>query len=102
MVNGCVGLGGDVAEGVVDDVVGDVAVRVEEVADGAEVVGEGVEDFAAGLLVGQDLVDGGAPEVAVGDRIGFVDFEDDLVAVVFVMGGCRRAAGRRRRRRLAC
>ena len=50
------------------------------------------------LLVGEDLIDGRAPEVAVGEvrGCGAVELQRDLVAVVGEVGGLR-AVGRRRR-----
>ena len=101
VVCGGVGLGDEAAEGVVGAVVGDGGgaggvVVFGQVADGAEVVGEGPEDVAfnrdvVDLLVGEDLVDGVAPEVAVaelGRALGVVvELEDDLADVVVGDGG---------------
>jgi len=91
-----VGLGDELAEGVVDAVVGDrgggrAGVVLGQVSHRAEVVGEGPEDGAGrgevgDLLVGQDLVHRRAPEVAVGELgrpLGVVvELEDVLAALV--------------------
>ena len=63
-------MGGDVAEGVVFEVVGDgrgvgCCVVVGPIADGALVVGEGSEDVTDGVLIGENLIDAGAVQVAV-------------------------------------
>ncbi len=61
---------------------------IDQVADGALVVLQGPEEVARGILVGQDLVDGGAVQVAVGKgaRGQPVEFEGYFVAVVEVVG----------------
>jgi len=72
----------DLAEGVVGEVVLDIAVGVDEVADGALVVGEGPEDVAQRVFVGQHLIDGGAVKVAICQRAGVVILEDDVGSIV--------------------
>jgi len=92
-VDGRVGLAGDVAEGVVGLVVGNRGrvggvVVSGQIADGAQIIGQRPEDvFDAAVVdrfVGQQLVDGIAPEVAVGEIGGrvAVELENGLVAVV--------------------
>ena len=75
------------SEGVVNDVVGDgcgVGFRVVngQVADGIEMIRQRPEDLAGSvglnLLVGQDLVDDRAPEVAVRDLTFAVDLQNNL------------------------
>ena len=96
VVEGGVGFGEEVAVGVEGAVVGDGGlagggVALHQVADRAEVVGEWPEDVAGrgeggDLFIGEDLVDGGAPEVAVGElRVALgvvVELQDNLADVV--------------------
>ena len=92
-------------------------VELGEVASGAEMVGRGEEESSPHprplpgrereLFVGEELVDGGAPEVTVrkrrglsaGRAVGVGEAEDDLVAVVDEVMSRRRSARRRRRGR---
>ncbi|MCZ7667021.1 MAG: hypothetical protein M5U34_07265 [Chloroflexi bacterium] len=87
------GLGIDLSEGLVDLVVGDRGhvgrgVVGRHVADGALPIRQRPEDVLrpaiVDRLVGQDLVDGRTPEVAVGEVGGrrAVEVEDGIVAVV--------------------
>jgi hypothetical protein len=96
--HGRIGLARHAPEGVVNDVVGDgcdagFSVVKRQVADRVEVVGQGPQNRAGAvefdLFVGQNLVDGGAPEVAVGDLALGADLENDLVAVVDEVGAGR-------------
>ncbi len=100
-------VGNNVVVGVVLEFLGDLAVRivsavdsypagiVDHAADRLFVIAQRPQQFAADLVVGQQLIDGRAPEVTMRQvaRLQAVELERDVIALVDVVGVVGRAAG---------